>query len=58
LIAEKRGFLVSVSEGGGSELGNEEEVLERKTCERDVPSELGEVVLVGLADFLDDAVKA
>jgi hypothetical protein len=41
LIAEKQGFLVSVSESGGGELGNEEEVLERETCECNVPAELG-----------------
>jgi hypothetical protein len=58
LIAEKQGFLVSVSESGGSELRDEEKVLERKTCECNVTAELCEVVLVGLADLLDDAVKA
>jgi hypothetical protein len=58
LIAEKQGFLDSVSESGGSELRNEEEVLESESRECDVPAELGEVVLVGLTDLLDDAVQA
>jgi hypothetical protein len=57
LIAEKQGFLVSVSESGGGELLNEEEVLECKTCKRDMPAELGDVVTWRSCRFLDDAVK-
>ena len=57
LIAEKQGFFRSVDESGCGELGHEEEVLESKSGDSDVATELGEVVLVGLADLLDDAVK-
>lgn len=39
------------------ELRNKEQVLEGESCDCDVPTELGEVVLVGLTDLLDDAVK-
>jgi hypothetical protein len=34
-----------------------EHVLERESGDGNVSSELGEVVLVGIADLLDDAVK-
>jgi hypothetical protein len=58
LIAEKQRFLVSMSEGGGGELGNKKELLEGEARNGDVSAELGELVLVGRADLLDDAVKA
>ena len=57
LIAEKQEFLRSVSESSARELRDEEEVLEREACNRDVSSELGQVVLVGLSDLLDDPVQ-
>jgi hypothetical protein len=58
LIAEKQEFLRSVCESGACELRDEEEVLEREASDGDVPSELGQVVLVGMSDLLDDPVKA
>jgi transposase len=45
LIAEKQGFLVSVSESGAGELRDDEEVLERESGDGDMPAELGQVVL-------------
>jgi len=57
LIAEKQGFLRSVSENCG-ELRDEEEVLECESGDSDVAAKFGEVVLVGVADLLDDAVQA
>lgn len=47
-----------MSESSARELRDEEKVLEGEACNRDVSSELGQVVLVGLADLLDDAVQA
>ena len=58
LIAEKQECLRSISEGGSCELGNEEEVLESESGDRNMATEFGEVVLVGLADLFDDPVKA
>jgi hypothetical protein len=47
-----------VSESGGSELRYEEEVLQGESGDCDVATKLGQVVLVGPADLLDDAMKA
>lgn len=58
LIAEKQGFRLSMSESSSGELRHEEEVLQSESSDCDVATEFSEVVLVGLTDFLDDAVKA
>src|SRR6185436_16881506 len=47
-----------MSESSTRELRDEEKVLEREACNRNVSSELGQVVLVGFSDLLDDAVQA
>jgi hypothetical protein len=57
LIAEKQGYSRSVNESGTGELRDEEEMFESQSGDSDVATKLGEVVLVGLADLLDDAVK-
>jgi hypothetical protein len=57
LIAEKQESGLSVSESGYGELWNEEQVLESESGNPVVATKLSEVVLVGLADLLDDAVK-
>jgi hypothetical protein len=44
LIAEKQGFPRSVGERGGSELRDEEEVLESQSGDGDMTTELSEVV--------------
>lgn len=46
-----------MSESDGGELGDKEQVPERESCDCDAPTEFGEVVLVALADLLDDAVE-
>jgi hypothetical protein len=45
-------------ENGRGELRNEKEVLQSESSDSDMATELSEVVLVGLADFLNDAVEA
>jgi thymidylate kinase len=57
LIAEKQGFSLSMSESSNGELRHKEEVLQSESSDCDMATELSEVVLVGLADLLDDAVK-
>jgi hypothetical protein len=57
LIAEKQRFVGSVSENGSGELGHQEEVFQRESGDGDAATEFGQIVLVGLADFFDDAVK-
>src|SRR6185369_15484626 len=57
LIAEKQGFAGSMGKCRSGELRNKEQVLEGQSGNCDVPTELGEVVLVALTDLLDDAVK-
>jgi len=47
-----------MSESSSGELRHEEEVLQSESSDCDVATEFSEVVLVGLTDFLDDAVKA
>ena len=58
LIAERQGYLRSVSESGGGELRNEEEVLQSETSDCDMATEVGQLVLVGLADLFDDALQS
>jgi hypothetical protein len=52
LIAEKQGFVRSMSENGRGELRHEEEILQSETSDRDMATKIGEVVLVGLTDLL------
>jgi hypothetical protein len=58
LIAEKQGFPLSMSESSSGEVRHEEEMLQGKSSNCDMTTEFSEVVLVGLADLLDDAVRA
>jgi hypothetical protein len=58
LIAEKQEYVRSVSEDCGGELWNEKEVLESESCDCNVATELGEVVLVGLATVRPQARNA
>jgi len=44
--------------GGGGKLRDESKLAYFQAGSGDLLSELGEVVLVGVADLLDDAVKA
>jgi hypothetical protein len=58
LIAEKQESGDQVGQGSGRELGNQEQVLECETGDGIVATDFSEVVLVGTAEFLDDAVQA